>query len=149
MRLVPLEQHHTAWDETEWNRQMREALMMQGYRALHIKEAHETGVADLMVYSLVYPQTWTEDNIQTINAWLELKILTGGTLDSIVRPAQREFMRDHWSMCRNALFVTYELKRDMLSVRQGNLRGKVIMLKPDPYWVQWKEVFKQFRDRRV
>ena len=136
------------FSETDWNYHVRYALQRQRFRAFHIREASENGVADIVVYHNKGPHI--ADGDQVIDAWLELKVVRlGETWESKVRPAQREFMRDHWRLARNALLVIVDRKVDMISVRQGDLKGRVKMYKPNPYAINWQEVFDHFKARKV
>lgn len=139
------------WSETDYNWHCREALMTQGCRALHIREAHEVGVADLLVYRqeaarvIIDGKTMLSEDLQVISAWLELKIVND--LGEI-RPAQKEFMRDHWRLNKNAMFVMRDTKVHMTAIRQGDLKGRVMMVHEDPYQIQWQEVFQKFKSRK-
>lgn len=132
------EDTHLVMSETEFNSAMREALSSQGYRALHIREAHITGVADLIVYKTI-------KGVQVIRAWLELKVKTSNKSGE-PRPAQIEFMRDHWRLGRNSFFVTLDLQdpQPVIEIRQGDdWQGKpIIFLTSDPVQVIWADVFK-------
>jgi hypothetical protein len=139
--------------ETDWNWHIRRALSYQTFSALHIREASETGVADLIVYHTVEftsgPQS-VNGPMQKIDAWLELKVVQlGEKWDGSIRAGQKQFMRDHWRIGRNALFVMFDRKVDMLSIRQGDLKGRVKMYKPNPYTLDWQEVFNHFKTRKV
>lgn len=126
--------------ETEFNSAMREALSSQGYRALHIREAHITGVADLIVYQ-------TSKGVQVIRAWLELKVKTSKSSGE-PRPAQIEFMRDYWRLGRNSFFVTLNLQdpQPAIEIKQGHdwciIDQSLIFLTSDPKQVIWADVFK-------
>lgn len=139
------------WTETDWNWHMREALKIQGFRVFHIREASETGIADLIVYNKIeFPLTVPGQGreLQVISAWLELKANNVKTVPHI-RPAQVQFMRDHWRIGRNALFVMYDRTVRMLAIHQGDLKGRVKMLPQSPYATRWQEVFDHFKTRRV
>lgn len=135
-------------DETDFNWHMRQALMDQGFRTLHIREANETGVADLVVYeslaNVAQPHEYM--NYQIIRAWLELKMEWDPRFGN-VRTGQKEFMRDHWRIGKNALFVFRDLPNMVLRVRQGDLKGREIQVTDDPYGVRWQEVFARFKRR--
>lgn len=139
------------WAETtDMNRHLRQALKMQGLRVLHISETGtETGTADLLVYDMQRRLTGVVDreftDLQVIRGWLELKI--ENDVNSI-RPAQREFMRDHWREGRNAIFVMRDRRMDMFALRQGDLKGRVTMVPSDPYDVNWSAIFERFRARK-
>lgn len=129
--------------ETEFNSDMRSALATQGYRALHIREAHITGVADLLVYK------WLK-GVQSICAWLELKVKTSKG-SGAPRPAQVEFMRDHWRLGRNSFFVTLnliDLQEPVIEIVQGDLEilpyGRVQVLSADPNDIVWANVFRDW-----
>lgn len=137
--------------ETDWNWHIRNALQKQGYRAFHIREASENGVADLIVYRQLrnLPRLMQCD-LQVVEAWLELKVQRPtDRWDDLVKPAQRELMRDHWRLARNAMFVTFDQTVYMLAVRQGDCKGRVKMYKPNPYTLNWQEVFAHFKARKV
>lgn len=139
----------STWTETDWNWHIREALRAQGFRVLHIRETNETGVADLIVYRGVQIPGVKYDgsiNLQTIAAWLELKVDNSKSTSNI-RPAQREFMREHWSESQNAMFVMFDHKAGKLAVHQGDLKGRVKMLPAYPYTTRWQEVFTHFKNR--
>jgi hypothetical protein len=132
------------WTETDFNWHMRQALQDQGYRAMHIRETDTPGTADLLVYKM-YPQMTPESTLIVIEAWLELKIDNNVKKD--IRPGQREFMRDHWNMGQNALFVMRDRKTELLVIRQGDLKGRIKQVSDNPYEVKWLEVFKAFKTR--
>jgi hypothetical protein len=156
------------WTETDLNWHMREALRAQGYRTFHIREASDTGIADLIVYrqfaevdGRVYrPEepkpfggTWGEgiaNPLQVIDAWVELKIDNDkeAYLRDDRKAAQRGFMREHWQAARNAIYVMFDRKVGMLAAHQGDLRGRVKMLPASPYSVDWSAVFAHFKTRR-
>lgn len=148
-QIVSAEQRQVM-SETDWNWQIRQALARQSKRSFHIREASEVGVADLIVYHNYMTASGTIERFQVVDAWLELKVQRPGeNWDSLLRPGQREFMRDHWRMGRNAMFVTYDRKVDMFAIRQGDLKGRVKMCGPDPYAINWQEVFDHFKARKV
>lgn len=153
------------WTETDWNWHVRQALTTHAYRTFHIREASETGVADLLVYqraevyvsmgeALPKPEglrVVTEScTLQIIEAWIELKAENDkAQYQADPRKAsQRQFMREHWSMGHNAIFVMFDRKVGMLAVHQGDLRGRVKMLPASPYSVDWPAVFAHFKARR-
>lgn len=148
----------TTWDvpdphvgkgtETDFNFHMRDALMGQGFNAIHVRETNEPGKADLLVYEMGGQPIAGVYHDQVICAWLELK-MTPETTGSNIRPAQREFMRQHWQVARNALFVMYDPKTDLLVLRQGDLRGSTGMVQSNPFKVNWREVFERFKRRKV
>lgn len=145
----PTTRQMSAWTETDWNWHIRKALRSQGFRVLHIRETNETGVADLLVYRKIRvtgisPAEFTD--LQTIAAWLELKVDNSKSTSNI-RPAQREFMREHWSESQNAMFVMFDHKAGKLAVHQGDLKGRVKMLPAYPYTTRWQEVFTHFKNR--
>jgi hypothetical protein len=135
------------WTETDLNWHMREALRAQSYRALHIREASETGVFDLLVYAPGGMIAGGEYKDQVIHAWIELKV-ENSKADSNVRSSQREFGRDHWQAGRNAIFVMIDRKVGMLAAHQGDLKGRVKMLPLSPYSVDWQAVIAHFKARR-
>lgn len=128
------------WSETDFNWHMRMALQEQGYRATHIRETDEPGKADLLVY-----QYCDDHDTVEIEAWLELKIHNEV---SGIRTGQREFMRDHWHMGHNAMFVMRDRKTALLVIRQGDLKGRTMSVDDDPYKVNWQEVIQAFRSRK-
>lgn len=135
------------WTETDFNWHLREALKQQGYRATHIRETDEPGKADVLVYSQelgsAYPDRPT--GLTVINAWLELKIDNDvGT----IRAGQKQFMRDHWTLGHNAMFVMRDRKTAMIVIRQGDLKGRTMTVLDNPYRVNWQEVFQAFKSRR-
>jgi len=69
---------HNFKNETQFNAQLRKYLRARGFSVIHIKEADETGVFDLLVYKG-----------SRILAWIELKMK-----DNVVEVSQREFMRE-------------------------------------------------------
>lgn len=143
-------QGRATMSETDWNWHIRQSLHKQGYRALHVREANETGVADLLVYRSLLTSSGAIVHYQVIEAWLELKVVRiGETGVDLIKPGQREFMRDHWRIGRNAMFAFYDRTVDMLEVRQGDLKGRVKMYKPNPYAINWQEVFAHFKARKV
>ncbi len=141
------------WTETDWNWHMRKALEAQGFRTFHIREASETGVADLVVYQVRPAYVHREEgntalsavDLQVIDAWLELK--KANDLSEI-RSSQKEFMREHWRAGHNAMFVMFDRKVGMLAVRQGDLKGRVKMYLPCPYNVSWADIFAHFKARK-
>lgn len=137
------------WTETDWNWHMRQALAAYAYNTFHIREASETGVADLIVYKTREMQELFRPvlPVQVVEAWLELKTENSKS-ESNVRPGQREFMRAHWNSARNALFVMFDRKVGMLAVHQGDLKGRVKMLPAYPYGVDWPAVFAHFKARK-
>lgn len=68
--------------ETEFNLRMRQVIRAHGFRCLHIREADEPGVLDLIVYL---------QNV--IFAWIELK-----RDNEEVRTSQIQFMKSHSSL---------------------------------------------------
>ncbi len=147
------------WTETDFNWHMREALRAQGYRALHIREASETGVADLLVYrgnvprAILHqegPRKGTQECCQVIDAWVELKAENNKAKYCMDprKASQRQFMKEHWELDRNAIYVMMDRKVCMLAAHQGDLRGVVKMLPMSPYSVDWQAVFAHFKARR-
>lgn len=141
------------WTETDLNWHMREALRVQDYRAFHIREASETGVADLIVYRAqrvtgIQPAEFTD--LQVIDAWIELKKDNDKAtyLRDERKASQRQFMREHWDVGRNAIYVMMDRKVGMLAAHQGDLKGRVKMLPLSPYSVDWPAVFAHFKARR-
>jgi len=132
-----------AWSETDWNWHMREALRSQGYHAFHIRETDEPGKADLIVYHPTLQEGFGSPMV--IDAWIELK---KDNHIADIRPGQRQFMREHWEMSHNAIYVMFDRKVGMLAARQGDLKGRVKMLPPYPYATKWQEVFQAFKSRR-
>lgn len=125
--------------ETEFNSAMREALRSQGYRVLHIREADITGVADLIVYKMI-------SGYQRIYAWLEIKVRDDKNYSGIPRPAQFEFMRDHWRLGRNSFFVTLDLRDPlaMITISQGDDwdgESKIGFTEFSPAKIAWVKVF--------
>lgn len=144
------------WTETDFNWHMREALRAQNRRSFHIREASETGVADLIVYKteikLVLNSMDTpvgREPVQVIEAWVELKKDNDKTayLRDERKAAQRQFMREHWEMGRNAIYIMFDRKVGMLAAHQGDLKGRVKMLPASPYSVDWPAVFAHFKAR--
>lgn len=145
------------WTETDLNWHMRYALQGQGLRTFHIREASETGVADLIVYKtetkLVLSSLDTpvgRELVQVVDAWVELKRDNdkAAYLRDERKASQRQFMREHWSAGRNAIYVMMDHKVGMLAAHQGDLKGRVKMLPLSPYSVDWPAVFAHFRARR-
>lgn len=139
------------WNETEFNWHMRNALMDRGFRALHIREAHETGVADLLVYRQDVGSTFPDrpKGQQVIEAWLELKavdVISGWERE--IRPAQRQFMREHWGMGHNALFVVLCRKEGNVRIHQGDLKGGARVVSCDLGLIDWNDLFYHFKKRR-
>lgn len=136
------------WTETDFNWHMRQALTAQGFRAFHIREASETGVADLIVYSQDCAGQWGER--QVIDAWIELKAENDKARYQMDprKASQRQFMREHWNVGRNAIYVMMDRKVGMLAVHQGDLKGRVKMLPLSPYSVDWPAVFDYFKSKR-
>jgi hypothetical protein len=144
------------WTETDWNWHVRGALRAQGFRSFHIREASETGVADLVVYRTydvieINGAPLAKGPTQVIEAWLELKV--DNDKERYARDdrkaSQRQFMREHWQQGHNALFVMFDRKVGMLAVHQGDLKGRVKMCPPYPYAVNWQEVFDSFKARKT
>lgn len=147
------EQMHN-WTETDWNWHFREALQTQGFRCFHIREASETGIADLIVYRKIQVtgiKTAEFTDLQVIEAWIELKVENDKVrYERDPRKAsQRQFMRDHWRSNRNAIYVMYDRTVQMLAVHQGDLKGRVKMIPQSPYATPWQGVFDHFKSRRV
>lgn len=136
------------WTETDWNWHFRMAMQDQGFRSFHIREASETGVADLIIYSKGGEIAGGQYLDQVIRCWMELKT-ENSKAPSNIRAGQVQFMRDHWRVGRNALFVMYDRKVRMLAVHQGDLKGRVKMLPQSPYATRWQEVFDHFKARKV
>lgn len=153
------------WTETDLNWHMRRALQAHGFRTFHIREASETGVADLIVYSpmrvdlppghaIVKPEgerVITHSCVlQSIDCWIELKRDNDKTayIRDERKASQRQFMRDHWNVGRNAIYVMMDHKVGMLAAHQGDLKGRVKMLPMSPYSVDWPAVFAHFKARR-
>lgn len=136
------------WTETDLNWHMRYALQAQGFRTFHIREASETGVADLIVYSQDCVGQWGER--QVIDCWMELKKDNdkAAYLRDERKASQRQFMREHWNVGRNAIYVMMDHKVGMLAAHQGDLKGRVKMFPLSPYSVDWPAVFAHFKARR-
>lgn len=136
------------WTETDFNWHMREALRAQGRRVFHIREASETGVADLVVYHQTLQEGFGSP--QVIDAWVELKAENNKAKYCMDprKASQRQFMKDHWELGRNAIYVMMDRKVGMLAAHQGDLRGVVKMLPMSPYSVDWQAVFAHFKARR-
>lgn len=150
------EARRVSFTETDWNWHWRTALHIQGYRAFHIREASEVGVSDLIVYRNQGPMgskpcaESCETCVQVIESWLELKVQRRGEkLVDLVNPGQKEFLRNHWRIGRNALVAAYVQHTDMIEVRQGDLKGRVKTYVADPYLIEWQEVFAHFKARKV
>lgn len=141
------------WTETDLNWHMRYALQAQGLRTFHIREASETGVADLIVYGPSNTLAmFAEDDArgQVIHAWIELKRDNdkAAYIRDERKASQRQFMREHWNVGRNAIYVMMDHKVGMLAAHQGDLKGRVKMLPLSPYSVDWSAVFAHFKARR-
>ena len=141
------------WTETDFNWHMREALRAQDYRTFHIREASETGVADLIVYNMtpwLTRPTGEQVDLQTVEAWIELKSENNKAKYQMDprKASQRQFMREHWQLAHNAIYVMMDRKVGMLAAHQGDLRGVVKMLPMSPYSVDWSAVFAHFKARR-
>lgn len=142
------------WTETDLNWHMRYALQAQGFRTFHIREASETGVADLIVYKTpdytLIDAVHGRDTTQAIYAWIELKRENdkAAYIRDERKASQRQFMRDHWLDGRNAIYVMMDHKVGMLAAHQGDLKGRVKMLPLSPYSVDWPAVFAHFKARR-
>lgn len=139
------------WTETDFNWHMRRALQSQGFRTFHIREASETGIADLIVYSEQGVGVDTPvARRQVVDAWIELKKDNNKAayIMDPKRAAQRQFMREHWRIGHNAMFVMMDRKVGMLAVHQGDLCGRVKMYPLCPYNVKWAEVFAHFKARK-
>ena len=138
------------WTETDLNWHMRETLRAQGYRAFHIREASDVGVADLIVYGPGGAIAGGKYLDQVIDAWVELKI--DNDKEAYLRDdrkiTQRGFMREHWQVARNAIYVMFDRKVGMLAAHQGDLKGRVKMLPASPYSVDWRAVFAHFKTRK-
>lgn len=132
------------WTETDFNWHMREALREQSYHAFHIRETDEPGKADLIVYK-GYPQLDGAGPLVCLEAWLELKIQND---IKHIRPGQKEFMRHHWELGRNAMFVMRDRKTGLLVIRQGDLKGRIMQTDDNPYVVKWAEVIQAFKSRQ-
>ncbi len=141
------------WTETDFNWHMREALRAQHFRTFHIREASETGVADLVVYSKhpwLGTPTGEQVDLQVIDAWVELKVENNKAKYCMDprKASQRQFMKEHWQQGQNAIYVMMDRKVGMLAAHQGDLRGVVKMLPMSPYSVDWQAVFAHFKARR-
>lgn len=146
------------WTETDFNWHMREALRAQNRRSFHIREASETGVADLIVYKTGImltdrPEYDEQDGkmlLQTVEAWLELKAENNKAKYCMDprKASQRQFMKEHWELGKNAIYVMMDRKVGLLAAHQGDLRGVVKMLPMSPYSVDWPAVFAHFKARR-
>lgn len=137
-------EQRASWTETDLNWHMRQALMEQGFRAIHVREANEPGVFDLLVYE---QSAEGVGPLQIVRAWLELK------MDRPAKPAkievsQKEFGRDHWRIGQNAMFCTYEVRADSMFLQQGDLKGRILEVSGDPRAVDWRAVFAKFKSRR-
>ncbi len=136
------------WTETDFNWHMREALRAQDRRTFHIREASETGVADLIVYRQTLQEGFGSP--QVIDAWIELKSENNKAKYCMDprKASQRQFMREHWELGKNAIYVMFDRKVGMLAAHQGDLKGVVKMLPASPYSVDWPAVFAHFKARR-
>lgn len=143
------------WTETDWNWHMRQAIHACGYDVFHIREASETGVADLIAYRVetarvsIDGDKVIDEQVQVISAWLELKVENDKVayMKDARRAGQRQFMRYHWETGHNAMYIMFDRKMGMLAVHQGDLRGRVKMLPASPYSVDWLAVFAHFKAR--
>lgn len=143
-------EQRASWTETDLNWHMRQALMEQGFRAIHIREANEPGVFDLAVYERLEVMRAPFTNpewIQELTAWLELK-MDRPSKPAKIEVSQKEFGRDHWPICRNAMFCTYVVRADALLLQQGDLKGRIMEVSGDPYAVDWRRVFAKFKSRK-
>ena len=128
-------------EETDFNWHMRQALLQQGYFAMHIREANYPGPADLIVYH-------NQNEAQVIDAWVELKV---GSDWSGIRPSQREFMRMHWALGKNAIYALLDkeaIPYGAIRCLQGDEKRSELAVNVDPYKVKWEEVFRKFRQRK-
>lgn len=135
------------WTETDFNWHVREALRAQNFRTFHIRETSETGVADLIVYHQTLQAGFGSP--QTIDCWMELKSENNKAkyCMDMRKASQRQFMKDHWELGKNAIYVMMDRKVGMLAAHQGDLRGVVKMLPMSPYSVDWPAVFAHFKAR--
>lgn len=135
------------WTETDFNWHMREALRAQCFRSFHIREASETGVADLIVYHSTLQEGFGSP--QVIDCWMELKAENNKAKYCMDprKASQRQFMREHWELSKNAIYVMMDRKVCMLAAHQGDLKGVVKMLPMSPYSVDWQAVFAHFKAR--
>lgn len=146
------------WTETDFNWHMREALRAQEFRSFHIREASETGVADLIVYhttprAMLHQEGPRKGGVvysEVIDCWMELKSENNKAKYQMDprKASQRQFMREHWELGQNAIYVMMDRKVGMLAAHQGDLKGVVKMLPMSPYSVDWQAVFAHFKARR-
>lgn len=119
---------------------------------MHIREAHEPGVFDLLVYRKeaarvrIDGEIVLQEDLQIIRAWVELKV-DKPTKPAVIEVSQKEFGRIHWTIGHNALFCTFDVPNDKLVFQQGDLKGRSIILPGDPYAIDWPWVFEKFKSR--
>ncbi len=121
--------------ETEFNKTLRGVLSMHGLVAIHIKEAHFPGVADLLVFKG-----------RQIKAWLELKID-----DEEVRPSQREFLRLRDKEAGNAYTLRYMSRTGNILVFRADAESPMATVKLDAPWEynldKWNEVRMNYKSK--
>jgi hypothetical protein len=123
--------------ETDFNRWLRGVLAAQGLEAIHIKEAHFPGVADLLIFKG-----------QQIVAWAELKVN-----DEEVRPSQREFLRARDAEAGNAYVLRYMPATGNVMVFRAAAEAPMATVKLMSAWEQnfnrWNEIRMEHNKSRV
>lgn len=79
--------------ETAFNADLREVMRAGGLTVLHIREADEVGVWDLLIAWEVWDGSHKLMSHQ--HMWMELKVL-----DEPLRPSQVTFARNHGTECK-------------------------------------------------
>lgn len=109
--------------ETEFNARLRSLMRAQGLKAIHVREADEPGVLDLVVYQS-----------EALYGWLELKVD-----NEAVRTSQKEFLRDH----RNSYVLRYMSRSGNILVYRRNAETPMATVKIGIDWktslMKWNE----------
>lgn len=120
-------------NETKFNAELRAVLRVQGLQALHIREADQPGVSDLVVW-----------RGRALVAWLELKID-----DHEVEPQQEQFQKDRLKEGAEAYIVRLigVVPSQVMVARYSEVYREfvTIAIVPDFYKEDWAKFFKEHR----
>lgn len=112
--------------ETEFNAAFRAVLRTQGLGGLHIREADQPGVSDLVV--------WQGRSLQ---AWAELKVD-----DRAVEPQQMQFLQERETESGSAYVIRFNNNTGLTYVARPLSTGLVMVdVFPNFRLVKWKEFF--------
>lgn len=117
-------------NETEFNAALRGTLRVQGLKALHIREADETGVSDLVIWQG-----------RTLVAWAELKVD-----NHELEGAQHQFLLDREKESGNAYLIRFSNTSGLTRVSRPVAEGVLHVATVDNFRLtEWTAFFKWHR----